>query len=73
MLEAVLTIETMQDPQSNLEEKDSLSILKDIFFPKNRSLHLNSTRVIRPVKQNKLIFSSNKINKPIPAPIYSVS
>ena len=28
---AVLAVEIMQEPQSNWEEKDSLSILKDIF------------------------------------------
>ena len=31
-LETVLAVEIMQEPQSNLEEKDNLSILKDDFF-----------------------------------------
>ena len=31
-LEAILAIETLQEPQSNLEEKDNPSILKDDLF-----------------------------------------
>ena len=44
------------------------------FFFENRPIyfHINSTRVIRLVKQNKLVFSSIEINKPLPAPVYSV-
>ena len=33
-LEAVLAIDTMQEPQSNLEDKVNPSILKDDYFSK---------------------------------------
>ena len=49
--------------------------LKRWFFLKNRSIHFhtNSTSVIRPIKRNQLSFFSIEINKPLPAPVYSVS
>ena len=42
-----------------------------MIFLKNRPIHfnINSTSVIRPVKQNQLSFSSIEINKPLPAPV----
>ena len=63
-------------PPIQLVKKDSLSILKDEFYLlKNRYIHfrINSTIVIRPVKQNKLSFASIEISKPLPGPVYSVS
>ena len=44
--------------------------LKRWFFLKNRPInfHLNSTSVIRPVKQNQLSFKGMEFNKPPPAP-----
>ena len=49
--------------------------LKRLFFLKKRPIHfhINTTSVIRPVTQNKLSFSSIEINKPLPAPVHSVS
>ena len=49
--------------------------LKRRIFLKNRPIHfhINSTSLIRLIKQNQLSFSSIEINKPIPAPIHSVS
>ena len=43
-------------------------------FLKNRPIHfhMNSTSVIRPIKQNQLSFSSIVINKPLPVPAHSV-
>ena len=40
-------------------------------FLKNRPIyfHINSTSVIRPLKQNQLNFFSTEKNKPLPAPI----
>ena len=74
-LEAVLVMEKMYEPQSNFEEKDNSSILTDGFFLKNRPIrfHNDSTSVTRPVEQNKLNFSSIEINKPLFAPVHSVS
>ena len=72
-LEAVLAIETMQEPQSSLEEKVNPSILKIIFPHEQTHPRDNSTSVIRPVKQSKLSFSSIEINKPLPASVHSVS
>ena len=45
--------------------------LKRGFFIKNRPIHfhINSTSVIRPVKQNQLSFSSIEIKKPLPVPV----
>ena len=47
------SIETMKDLHSNLEEKDSPSILKMVSILKNRTIHchINNTRIIRLVKQ----------------------
>ena len=45
-------------------------ILKDGFPSRRAHFHINSTRVIKPIKQNKLSFSSKEINKPLPAPFY---
>ena len=44
-------------------------LLKRWFFPKTKltHFHINSTSVIKTVKQNKISFSSIKINKPFPA------
>ena len=49
--------------------------LKRWLLFKNRSIycHITSNRVIRPVKLNKLSFSSNEINKQFPDPVYSVA
>ena len=48
--------------------------LKIRFFLKNRPMHfhINSTSVIRPVKQKKLSFSSIEIIKPLPAPVHRI-
>ena len=42
--------------------------LKRLLFFKNRLIHfyINSTGAVKLVKQNKLHFSSNQINKPVP-------
>ena len=49
--EAVLVIETMPDPQSNVEEKQSQQ-LKILFFINHRFIHfhVNSSRVILMIK-----------------------
>ena len=47
--------------------------LKRLFFLENRPIHLHSTSVIGPVKRNKICFSSIEINRPLPAPVHSVS
>ena len=49
--------------------------LKRLFFLKNRPIHfhIHSTSVIRLVRQNQLSFSGIEINKPLPAPVHSVS
>ena len=49
--------------------------LKRLFFLKNRPIHfrINSTSVIRPIKQNQLSFFSIEINKQLPVPVHSVS
>ena len=49
--------------------------LERSFSLKERSTHFNtnSTSVIRPVKRNQLGFSSIEVNKPLPAPVPSVS
>ena len=72
-LEALLAMETMQEPQSNLEEQSQH--FKRLFFLGNRPIHfyINGTRIIRPVKLRKLIFSNSAINEPLPAQVYSVS
>ena len=33
---------------------------------------MNNTSAIRPIKQNQLIIPCTEINKPLPAPAYSV-
>ena len=45
--------------------------LKRLFFLMNRLIHfhINSTSVIKPVKQNQLSFLSTEINKPLTAPV----
>ena len=45
------------------------------FFLKNRPIHshISSTSVTRSIKQNQSRFSSNEINKPLPALVQSVS
>ena len=75
-MEVVLAIETIQKPQSDLEEKDSPSILKDDFSLRaDPSFHflINSTRVMRPTKQNKLSPSSIEIKKSLLGSVYIVS
>ena len=49
--------------------------LRRWFSHKNRPIHshINSTSVIWPVKLNQLSFFSIEINKPIPAPVHSLS
>ena len=68
-LKTVLAIETV----TTLRERQS-QYLKRYFFLKKRPIHfhINSTRVIRPAKQNNLRFSSVEINKPLDAPVCSV-
>ena len=48
---------------------------KKMIFPQEQNrpthFHINSTRVVKPVKRNKLSFSSIEINKPLPAPVCS--
>ena len=58
-----------------LRKKSQSQHLKIRIFLKNRCIpfHINSTSVIRPVKPKELIFSCFEINKPIPAPVHSVS
>ena len=52
-LEAVLAIEIMSQPQSNLEEKVNPSILKDDFSSRtDPSIFTFLAPVFRPVKQN---------------------
>ena len=65
-LEAILAIDIMLRPQSNLEEKENPSILKNRpIVLKNRPIHfhMNSTSVIRPVKRNKFSFSRIEISR----------
>ena len=66
-LEEVLATEIMYEPQSNLEEKVNLSILKDNFSSRTGPIHFHiiSTSAIRLVKQNQLNFSSTEMNKPL--------
>ena len=54
----------------NLEDKDNPSLLKKLFFLKNRPIHyhLISAGVIRPVKRNNLSFSSVENDKSLPLP-----
>ena len=59
-LEALLAIERIYEPQSNLEEKDNPSILP-IFTS------------IAPVKRNNLSYSNIEINTAHPAPVHSGS
>ena len=68
-------IETMSEPQSNLKDKGSSSILNYDFSSKRDPsiFNINSTRVTRPVNRNKLSFSSIEINKPLTAQDHSVS
>ena len=49
--------------------------LKRRFFFINGPIHfrIKNTSVISPVKQSKSSFSNTKINKPLPAPVFSVS
>ena len=48
---------------------------KKMIFPQEQNrpthFHINSTRVVKPAKRNKLSFSSIEINKPLPAPVCS--
>ena len=69
-LKAVLAIEIMLEPQSNLDERDNDSILKDYISSRRDPSIFTSiacTGVIRPIKQNLFSFSSIKINKVLSA------
>ena len=74
-VQAVLAIEIMYEPQSNLEDKVNPGISKDDVSSRPIHFHINSTSVIGPIKKkkNQLSFSSIEINKPFLAPVYSVS
>ena len=56
LLKAILAIETIEESQSNLDRQTEH--LKRSFFFKNRPIHfhINSTRVIKPVKRKKMRF-----------------
>ena len=49
--------------------------LKKMTFPREQThqFHINSTSVAGQVRQNQLSFYSIGINKPLPAPVHSVS
>ena len=49
--------------------------LKRCFFINNRPVdfHISSTSFIRLIKQNRLSFSSLRINKPFPTPVQTIS
>ena len=76
----ILTTEIMYEPQSNLEEKDNFRILKFDFSSRidqsiSTSMMFNISfcnNNVRPVKKNKLSFSSIEINKPLPVSLHSV-
>ena len=71
-LEAVLAIETMQEPQSNLNEKEGPSILRDDFS--SRTDLSNFTSIAPETGQMKQAeFSCIEIKNPIPAPVHSIS
>ena len=55
--------------------KNQSQYLKRSFFLKNKPFHfhINTTSVIRPIKQNQLSFFSIEINQLLPAPVNSVS
>ena len=53
-----------------LEEKESPSLFLQ---EQTHHFHINSTRVIRSVRRNKLSFSTTEFNKPHPAPVCSTS
>ena len=59
--------------QNQFRRESQSQHVKVWFFLKNRPIyfHVNSTSVIRQVKQNQLSFFSIKINKPLPAPFLS--
>ena len=61
--------------RESLEEKVNPSILKNDFSSGTDPIHfhIDSTSVIRPVKQNQLRFSGIEIYKPLPALVHSVS
>ena len=56
-------------PPNPIWKGKSAPASQKIIFLKNRPInfHINSTSVIRLVKQNELSFSSIEINKPLPA------
>ena len=58
-----------------IQKRKSTLHLKRLFFLMNRLIHfyINTTKVIRPVKQNQLSFSSIETKKPLLAPVYSFS
>ena len=43
-----------------------------MIFRQENTVHIYFNIIIRPVKEIKLSFSSIEINKPLPAPFYSV-
>ena len=52
-IQTILAIEIMYEPQSNLEDKANPSISKDDFSSRPIHFHINSTSIIRPIKQNE--------------------
>ena len=70
-LEAVLAIEIMSEPQSNLEEKVDPSILKNNISSRAYPSIFTSIETVLLVKQNQLSFPSTEINKPLLAPVHS--
>ena len=74
-LEAVLAIEKMEEPQSNLEEKvNPIILIKDEFFSRTDPSIFTSISPVffRLAKENWLSFFSNEINKLLPSPQYLV-
>ena len=63
-----------QNPNPNQTRK-IVPASQKMFFLKSRPIHvhINSTSVVRPIKQNKLSFSSIEINKLFPSPVRNVS
>ena len=61
--------ERQQESPNPIWIKRKPQLRKRWFSLKNRLVHfyINNSKVIRPVKRNKLIFSSTEINKPHPA------
>ena len=73
-MKVVLTIGTMQEPQFNLEEKETPSILKDDFSLRTDPSIFTSIppELLDRSNESMFIFSILKINKLLLAPINSV-